>query len=313
MTPETRRSLLSSVLVLALAAAFLAFFQVTKQVPALSSANASAVDPYDAIGSFGVQAAAFLGALSVLRALLSGRDRALSSEREALLARTQVAAVLAVAVTLAGDAVAMARYPSLWLGVPAGTAYASALLAVAAMAALVGLRLLAGASRAGPSPAPAARSAWVRAGVAAAVFVVVLAVYPAGVTESIPGALLTVLVGVVLLFVPVRLFTLALVPRARGDAPEATPVRRPGPRGRQWALVTALGVLAGLALVAAELLADGGGAAPAPLARIALVVSVYVGLETSGLLIGYALLRGPLGLERRWRMLATADETRDEG
>lgn len=231
-----------------------------------------------------------------------------------LVVRTQVAAVIAVAVTLAGDAVAMLRHPAMWLGVPAGTAYAAALLAVAVMAAVVGFRVLRGAPRADHPPAPGPHAVWIRAGAGAAVFVVVLAVYPEGVTSSIPGALLTVGVGVVLLFVPVRLLTLALVRRARADAAPAAPMRarRPGPRGRQWALVAALGVLAGLALVAVELLADAGGTPP-PAARIALVVSVYVGLETSGLLIGYALLRGPLGLGQLWRARSSSDDTHTEG
>jgi hypothetical protein len=313
VTSEARRSLISSVLVLALAAVFFAFFQLTKQVPELSSVNASAVDPYDAIGSFGVQTAAFLGALSVVRAFWWSRDGVRSNKREAVLAGTQVAAVLAVAVTLAGDVVAMLRHVPVWLGVPAGTAYASALLAVAVMAALVGFRVLAGSSRASGPPVPGAHAARVRAGIGAAVFVVVLASYPETVTSSIPGAMLTIVIGVVLLFVPVRLLTLALVPRAREEPAAATRRRRPGLRGWRWALVAALGVLAGLALVAVELLAEAGTATPPPLARIAVVVSVYVGVETSGLLIGYALLRGPLGLGHLWRVRSSSDDTHAGG
>jgi hypothetical protein len=192
----------------------------------------------------------------------------------------------------------MLRHPSVWLGVSEGSAYAVALLAVAVMAALVGARVFAGSPRSDHSPAPGPRAAWIRAGVGALVFLVVLAFYPEAVTSSIPGALLTVIAGVVLLFVPVRLFTLAFVPHPCSESAVASPARPPGPHGRQWALVAAIGVLAGLALVSVELLADGGGAPP-QLARIVLVVSVYVGLETSGLLIGYALLRGPLGLGQR--------------
>lgn len=303
MPSATRRSLVSSALVLALAAVFCVFFQFTKQYPAFSSVNASAADPYDAIGSFGIQAAAFLGALSVLRAYRWGRDGVRSSEREASLVRTQVAAVLAVAVTLIGDAVAMLRHPSVWLGVSAGTAYAAALLAVAVMAAFVGARVLAGSPRSDHLPAPALRAAWICASVGALVFVVVLAFYPETVTSSIPGALLTVIAGVVLLFVPVRLFTLALVPHPCAETAAPSQARRSGPRSWQWAFVAAIGVLAGLALVAVELVAD-AGAAPPQLGQIALVGSVYVGLESSGLLIGYALLRGPLGLGQRTALAA---------
>ena len=55
------------------------------------------------------------------------------------------------------------------------------------------------------------------------------------------------------------------------------------------------GVVAGLLLVSAEMFKESGGSAP-PAARLLLVVSVYVGLEAAGLLVGYALLRGPVGL-----------------
>lgn len=305
MTSATRRSVISSALALALAGVFFAFFQFTKQDAALSRVNASGVDPYDAIGSFGIQAAAFLGALSVLRAYLWGRNGLRSSEQETLLVRTQGATILAVAVTLAGDVVAMLRHPSVWFGVPEGSAYAAALLAVAVVAALVGARVFAGSPRSDHSRAPAPRAAWIRAGVGALVFLVVLAFYPETVTSSIPGALLTVIAGVVLLFVPMRFFTLAFAPHPCAEPVAPTPAHPRGLGGRQWALVGAIGVLAGLALVAVELLADGGGAPP-QLARIVLVVSVYVGLETSGLLIGYALLRGPLGLGQRPGYYTTA-------
>jgi hypothetical protein len=111
---------INALIILALAALFYFFFMTAKHDPALSAVNAFAEDPYDAIGSFGVQAAAFIGILSTMRAFRLYRGNPPSDEQKVFLARTQVLAVLAVIVTLAGNIVAMARYPSIWIGSPYG-------------------------------------------------------------------------------------------------------------------------------------------------------------------------------------------------
>ena len=106
--------------ILALSALFYFFFMTAKHDPALSAANAFAEDPYDAVGSFAIQAAALIGVLSALRAFRPYRRGPPTDEQKILLARTQILAALAVIVTLASDIVAMARYPSLWIGPPGG-------------------------------------------------------------------------------------------------------------------------------------------------------------------------------------------------
>lgn len=59
-------------------------------------------------------------------------------------------------------------------------------------------------------------------------------------------------------------------------------------------MVIIAGVLIGLFFVAGEA-SEGSGI---PHSRLALVISAYVGLETAGVMIGYGLLRKPLGLFR---------------
>jgi len=54
-----------------------------------------------------------------------------------------------------------------------------------------------------------------------------------------------------------------------------------------------VGIVAGLIIVLAE---STEGGAPLGLARLAFVGSVYVGLETAALLLGYLFLSMPLGL-----------------
>lgn len=291
-----------AVMVTGLALAFLLFFQSTKQDPTLAAVNASAIDPFDAVGSFGIQAAAFCAALSLLRAFRRGGGTSMGTRAPHLL-RAEMAVVLTVAVTLAGDVVAMARQPSLWVGSRAGTEYAVLLGVIAALT----LATAAYVGRVAAGPASPPPGAWARAGVVGATFVAVLAVYPSSLTSSTPGALFTVLAGVLLLFLPVRALLAALVPRPADGSSDVG--REPGPSGpargaRPWAVVVGAGLVAGVLLVAVEFTSGPGAAAP-PLASLLFVASVYVGLETAGLLIGYALLRGPLDLMIRPRACHT--------
>jgi hypothetical protein len=290
----TSRECKGAVLVLVLAAVFFLFFQLTKQIPALAAANASANDPYDAIGSFGVQAAAVFGLLAVGRCFWWSRGVSKPSVRQRLLiAGTGMASVLAVAVTLAGDIVAMAREPAVWIGSPAGRGYAFMLGGMVVLVLSVGLYV--GLSSRGVR-GPQTTRAWLRAGSSILVFVAVLVVYPEALRSGIAGALFTVLVGVLLLFAPMRFLLLALVPDSAPPAPADCAVTgRPVPVWLPWAAVSVAGIVAGLLLVSAEMLKDSGGSTPA-VSRLLLVAAVYVGLEVAGLLTGYAMLRGPVGL-----------------
>jgi len=62
------RAKVNACLTLALAVVFYGFFQVCKQLPALGQINPFANNPYDAVGSFATQFAAFSALLSLLRA-----------------------------------------------------------------------------------------------------------------------------------------------------------------------------------------------------------------------------------------------------
>ncbi|MDR3685979.1 MAG: hypothetical protein P4L93_03320 [Coriobacteriia bacterium] len=278
---------------LVLAAAFFLFFQLTKQIPALAAANASANDPYDAIGSFGIQAAAVFGLLAVGRCFWWSRAGSkLSERRRLLLVRTGVASVLAVTVTLAGDIMAMARQPGVVIGSLAGRGYALLLGGMVALALWVGLYVgLASKGVGGPLSA----RAWLRSAASSLVFVALLAVYPEVLRTSVAGELFTVLVGVALLVAPMRFLLLALVPDLASAPNEPAITGRVVPSWLPWVAVSVAGIVVGLLLVSAEMFHDSGGSTP-PVARLLLVASVYVGLEVAGLLVGYAMLRGPLGL-----------------
>src|SRR2546430_9283599 len=103
-----------------LAALFYLFWQISKHQPALSQVNAFAEDPYDAVGSFGTQLAVFTALLSVVRAFRPYQPNKVLDSQKVHLVRAEYITCLSVAVTLAADIVAMIRYPSVWMGFPAG-------------------------------------------------------------------------------------------------------------------------------------------------------------------------------------------------
>ena len=283
---------ISALIILVLAALFFIFFSVSKHDPLLSPANPFGEDPFDAVGSFGVQAAALLGLFSLLRAFWPVRGSGPTLRRSVLLIRTQMLALLCVGVTLAADLVAMARYPSVWLGAPGGRPLAGLLGGLLALAVAVGTWIYRPIRGLGLTPG---KGAWVRAAMVCGVSWLVLAVYPDAWRASTPGALITVLVGVVSLFAPMWAVSMSLVPYPPDDrAAEPGGLAAWLRRNRvALGLVVLLGIGMGGALVLAEMLVEGGSP---DLLKRAFVVAVYVGLETAGLLIGYVFLHRPLGL-----------------
>jgi hypothetical protein len=283
---------INALVVSGLGVLFFAFFNVSKHLPALARVNPFAEDPFDAIGSFGVQAAALLTLLGLARAFRPYGGGCLPEEEGALVARTQMLAVLAAAVTLAGDLVAMARYGSLWIGSAGGYALAALLGGLLVLALLAAARVYQSAREMSTEGVP---RRWQGAMVISLAAALVLALYPDSWRQSTPGALLTVVVGAALLFALMRAWGSSLVPYpAQVKREEATTLpawlRQ---HGLALAAVVVAGILLGLTLVLAE--STEGGGWPG-MARLTLVAAVYVGLETAGLLLGYVFLRKPLGL-----------------
>ena len=245
--------MLKSVAVLVLAIVFWAFFQLAKQDPA----NPFGEDPYDAVGSFAIQAATVLGLLSVVRSFgfLDGGP--------ALLARTHLAAVLAVGITLVSDAIALLRHGGSVLLI----ALVVALACVTAAVGFVCRRGFGGGGYAGPA-------------IVCAAAVVVLFFYPETTRATLAGALVAIAVGIAALFVPLRFLATALVA-------EDAPARRRGFPFEWIAVLVAAGVV-GLLVAHAEAGAEGGLRAG--------VIFIFIGFEAAAAAFGYAMLAGPLRL-----------------
>lgn len=291
---DAARSLkLGSFFMFVLASLFCVFFMHAKHDSALAAVNAFANDPYDAIGSFGIQAAAFLGILCLVRAFRRLRLHSASVERQRLLLRTQTAAVLSVGVTLVADAVAMLRYPSLWIGKPAGYRLLALFAGMTLVTSVIGVWIHRTASAIQHPANPAGRKRAVALSVSAALL---LFFYPPIFSRGLIGVLLTAFVGTVILFVCMWAWTLALVPATPNALkPQlASASDSPARIKYRWAIVILVGILIGLFFVAGEA-SEGAGI---PQGRLALVVSAYLGLETAGIMVGYGFLGRSLSLLR---------------
>lgn len=289
-----QRHKITSLLIFAFAVLFYIFFMHAKHDPALSAVNPFADDPYDAVGSFAIQAAVFLGILCLVRAFRPNPSGIESIRRESFLLRAQMAATLSVAVTLVADAVAMLRHPHLWLGLPAGYRLLAWLVGMAVLAAALGLPIY---SEAKKGALLAASHEWRQTLIISFLSLCVLLLYPESFRRGLIGVLGTPLVGTAILFACVWVWMTALVPIPAVGATGATPARVPwyARRSFQWTVVVLAGLFIGLFFVAGEA-SEGTGIPPA---RLALVVSAYLGLETAGVMIGYGFLGKPLGLFRR--------------
>lgn len=319
----------SAALTLLLAIALLLLFQTTKHDPALSRLSPFVEDPYDAVGSFGVQLALFAALLTALRALRPYPSLE-SAERSWLRVLTgEVVAVTAIATTLVADLIAMLRYPTAWLGAPSSLPLIGLVAGLALVTFLAGGLLFAAtrqeATRQETRLPPLAARTEAVVGIAC---LGLLALYPDVLRRSTGGAILTAAFGMAILFAVTWGVTRAICPRPREDSEDViddaasirgwlgdrssspicrgtdriieNPVIRAAgkllnPRVYPWRGVVLIGVVLGLGLVLIEAVGEG---APAPLSRLSLVLSVFVGLEGSGVVLGYALLGRTMSLFR---------------
>jgi len=289
MPPKVRAH---AVLTAVLAALLFLFFSAAKQDPS----NPFTEDPYDAVGSFAVQAAPALALYSVWRAFRPAREP--QGEPEIVLtARTQLLAVLAVLITLAADVVAVARDPS-WSATARAPAVAAAILSLGSFGLLLAIFILRTVAKSG---VPRGRDIWLRPALISVGAALLLAGYPARWLSSIAGTLLAVVVGALALFAPMGNLSMALLPpHPQPDVDGAVARSTAIP----WRVILPIGALVGLLLALAE--SREGGGVP-ELARVGLVVSVFVGLEVTGLLMAFLFLREPLGLRPRGNPTGTRE------
>ena len=320
----------SALLTFGLAILLFFFFDNYKHAPALSLVNPFADDPYDSVGSFGIQLAPFFSLIAILRAFRPYPTEKTRDRQLVLFARAAYFSCLAVAVTLAADIIAMVRHPSLWLGTAAGYLLVALLGGMVLLTALV-FWAISRATRTLSLHAPLQR--WTKACAFSLAGILLLAVYPEELRQSIGGEIMTIAVGIIFLFGLVWAIGTAITPsfdppfedviddlviayqwekaRINPSNPlmaldgilekllSLTLVRSIlqwlNPRRHPWNIVILLGGIMGIALLFAEMIGEGG---PPQFGRLALVATIFIGVEFGAVLLGYVLLAGPAGLFR---------------
>jgi hypothetical protein len=312
-----------------LAMLFYLFFQISKHHPALSQVNAFAEDPYDAIGTAGVQFAVFTALLSLVRAFRPYQSKEALDGQQLLLVRGEYLTCLPVAVTLVADMIAMIRYSSLWIGFPAGHVLALLTGGMALLTVLVSWLL---SSSARMIHLPSIQGRWTRVIVLSLVYILILALYQESWRQSVPGALFTAGVGTVLFFVLVWAWGTAVSPsletpredfiddllsiyrwfkahtgrfvvfltpfeKALGSSFLHPIVNWLNPRKHTWNAVCLCGIFVGAILALVEAMSE-GGLDFHQLQHFAVLATIFIGLEGLGVLLGYSLLAKPLGLFR---------------
>ncbi len=329
-----RRLRLISLASFALSLFFLVFFFLCKHNPALAAVSPFAEDPYDAVGSFGVQlsmAAALLSLVPALRPYAKEGDLAGRSLR---IVRSCAVSVAAVTVTLTADIVAMTRFPKKWFGSVSGSMLAVLVAALFFLAAAVSAALFRQALASGSL---AGWRGWIRAAAVGVAGFAALALYPTPWRQGVPAAILSAAAGMVLLLVLVAVWVkgvfrrpdepsedllddgLAILKclwpgfaRAMGSVLRSERADRGSwglrftrwlnPRRHRFHLAVLFAIGMGIAVALAEVIGEG---LPDELRRAAAVTAIFVGLEGAGVLLGYALFARFLGVFRPERADST--------
>lgn len=324
-TPFVRRVQFAQLATCLLVALFWIFFDASKHNPALVKANVFIEDPYDAVGSFGIQLAGFSALVSLVR-IVRPYPKGMISSNLLLILRGEAVALLSVAVTLTADAIAMIRYLPEWTGSAAGWRLAAFICGLMALFALAGwvvlhigksLNLLSGSR------------AWGQTIAVCLVGFMILAFYPEAWRQSVPGAIITALTGMVVLFVLCSAIVKLVFPPAGGSYEDIfddlfalyqwikAHARFAGflfrgieksvsisriqalinwlnPRKHAWNFVILAAMGMSLAFLIAEAIGEG-----APAQNVVLLaLAVYISIEEAGVLLGYALFRQFLGIFR---------------
>jgi hypothetical protein len=329
--PSYKQVLLSMLTTCLLVGVFWIFFDASKHNDLFMKANVFLEDPYDAVGSFGVQLAA-LGALLSFVRLLRPYPQGITCDALRRIIRGEAVALCAVSVTLSADGLAMLRYLHGWIGLSAGWLLVGSASALLAVTALAGRRLY---QLGRTLKIYSSRSSWQRTLLVCLAGTLVLMFYPEGWRQSVPGGVFTALVGMAILFILTASIVKSAFPPCgeqsedflddlyalyewvKAHANSAGSIFRSGERvslalakiawisgcinwlnlrKHAWNLVILVGLGMGLALFAAEAAAEGAPKASA----ILMVVSVYTGIETSGVLLGYALFKQYLWIIKAW-------------
>ena len=317
----------AAVVTLLLTAVFIHFFSRAKHDAALAAVNPFAEDPYDAVGSFGIQVGFICAVLAAIRAFRTDLKTESLSNRYTYAIRSMAVSQLAIIVTMLADMAALARFSSRWSGTEAGNdllVIAGGLLLLASLFSFYLMRLARRREVCSQNPLRQ------RQMVPFLVLFVSLCLYPAVWRDGIAGAILSAIAGMLVMFISVALLSKAMFPcpdipekdliddlngiirdltagrgmlsrrePPSGNWPVSPRFRRLreffNPRVHEWNLLALIALLSGFSIAFAEIFGNGVGTG---FGRALLVGILFIVLESGGVFLGYALLKRFLGLVR---------------
>jgi hypothetical protein len=318
---------LASIGAFLLTALFIIVLDRAKHDFGLVRVNPFAEDPYDAVGSFGVQLGFACSILALLRAFRTDLKTESLYNRYTYTLRAMAVSQLAIIVTMLADSVALARFSSMWNQSPGGAlliVFTGGLFFLASGFCLYLIRLANRRDVCSQNPLRPRQTV---------LFLIVLGllgIYPGSWRDGVAGGILTATVGMVFLFYSVALLSKAMFPcpdipekdliddlvgvlqalKPRSGYPAriiasienglpSSTLRRMvnlfNPRKHEWNLLALIAILTGCVLAFAEILGEG---LSGEIGHALLVAIVFVALESAGVFLGYALLRRFLGLVR---------------
>lgn len=111
---------LNTIIVFLFSVAFTCFFFFSKHYYLFSKVNVFSADPYDGVGSIGIQVSFFAALLSIARILMIYFTGTISNTNLVMVIRGNLVSLLSIAVTLISDNIAMFRFLKEWTDNPAG-------------------------------------------------------------------------------------------------------------------------------------------------------------------------------------------------
>ncbi len=302
---------------------FWAFFDTSKNIPLLAVINPFADDPYDAVGSFGVQLSFFAALLSLIRALRPYTTKEISSNQLLLFLRGETVALLSIIVTLIADIVAMIRYPWMWMNSPAGWILAGLVGGLILLTTLISFQLYRIVVH---LPFSFANRSWRRL-ILFPMSIMILVVYPADSLESISGGIFTALAGMIILFISTWALATTIFPQNETEFEDVfddfASIYREiksrmkfisrlenitkvnwlhaffgwlNPRKHRWNFILLVAVMIGGLLMLVETMNEG---VSSDMNMVLLLLGVFVGIESMGILLGYILFSSFLGIFRK--------------
>jgi hypothetical protein len=314
-----------SFIVCILTVLFITFFNISKHNVYFKEVMVFGDDPYDAVGSFGVQLAAFSALLLLIRVFRPYPD-GISLENFSLIFQGFIVSLASIGVTLVVDFISLIRYASNWFYLTEGQLLAG----VAALLLILTCLLSWIVIRFGRLNNLIFKNDHIlRTIIILLTGALILFFYPIALRQSIPGELLTVIVGITLFFFLTYTISKSYFPSvtlsfedliddltsiyrsARSHISflsrifhwvdhviDSSNVQRIlnwlNPRKHQWNLIIILALIMGAAVLFAEIVSEGAPNSN----KLILVTAVYISMEGLGVIFGYLLFNQFLGIVR---------------